>query len=324
MEKPAIHGGEKVNNEPFPMWPSFEDSTIEKAMEPLKSGKVNYWTGEVGKKFEEEWADAKGEKFDILGSLFYGIFLVLLIYGASRMPDVSAIWMMILGVLCMIAFFRWEKRVSNPVFDVIFFIKNRIFAFSSLSVLISYASVSAVSFLLSLYLQYIKGLSPQIAGMVLLCQPVVQAIFSPFAGRLSDKIEPGYIASTGMAVTAFCLFLFIFIGSDTSITYIVTALLILGFGYAMFASPNSNAIMSSVEKQHYGIASGLIGTMRTVGMVLSLAFTTVLFAILIGRTEIMPANYPSLIKSAQTAFAIFATLCTIGIFFSLTRGRLRK
>jgi dTDP-4-amino-4,6-dideoxygalactose transaminase len=65
MEKPAIHGGEKVNHEPFPMWPSFENSTIEKAMAPLKSGKVNYWTGEAGKKFEEEWAKWNGANFAV-------------------------------------------------------------------------------------------------------------------------------------------------------------------------------------------------------------------------------------------------------------------
>lgn len=65
MSELAINGGKAVTNDPFPMWPSFEASTIEKAMEPLKSGLVNYWTGQVGQEFEREWAKWNGAEFAI-------------------------------------------------------------------------------------------------------------------------------------------------------------------------------------------------------------------------------------------------------------------
>ncbi|MFN4228071.1 MAG: DegT/DnrJ/EryC1/StrS family aminotransferase [Candidatus Ratteibacteria bacterium] len=65
MEKLAIEGGKPVNTEPFPMWPSFSEKTIQMVSEPLKTGKVNYWTGEIGVKFEKEWAKYNGAKYCI-------------------------------------------------------------------------------------------------------------------------------------------------------------------------------------------------------------------------------------------------------------------
>ena len=68
--------------------------------------------------------------------------------------------------------------------------------------MIHYAATFAVTFLVSLYLQYIKGLSPQAAGMIIVAQPIMMATFSPLAGKWSDHIEPRKIASFGMGLTA--------------------------------------------------------------------------------------------------------------------------
>jgi len=271
-------------------------------------------------KLKGEWADAKGEKFDVPGCVLYGVSLVLFIYGASLIPNVHATWLILMGIIGMTIFVFWEKHVKIPVFNVLLFSRNRVFAFSSIATLISYASVAATAFLLSLYLQYIKGFSPQSAGFILLSQPIVQATFSPLAGKLSDKIEPGIIASIGMTITVIGLFSCLFLGYQTSLPYITGILMFLGLGLALFSSPNSNAIMGSVDKRDYGIASGMVATMRTVGMVISLAFVAVLFSILIGRAEIIPEKYPALMKSIRFAFASFSGLCAIGIFFSMVRA----
>jgi MFS family permease len=176
---------------------------------------------------------------------------------------------------------------------------------------------------MSLYLQYIKGLSPQAAGMILIFQPVMMAAIAPISGRLSDRIEPRVLSTLGMACTAFGLALLIFIGSNTVLLYIIVPLTILGFGFALFSSPNVNAIMSSVEKRHYGIASGSMGTMRLVGQMLSMAIVTLIFSLLIGKVQISPEYYPALLKSVKAAYIIFACLCTAGIYFSFSRGKLR-
>ena len=204
------------------------------------------------------------------------------------------------------------------------FAQNRTFALSNLAALINYSATSAVTFLLSLYLQYIKALTPQQAGLVLIAQPVIQATFSPLAGRLSDRIEPRIVASAGMMLTAIGLAVLILVGAATPLWIITANLALLGFGFALFSSPNMNAIMGSVPKPFYGVASGTLGTMRLVGQMFSVGIATLLFAIYIGRVEIEPETYTLFLLSAKTAFAIFAALCVGGIFASLARGKLRE
>jgi MFS family permease len=162
------------------------------------------------------------------------------------------------------------------------------------------------------------------AGVVLIAQQIVMAVFSPLAGRLSDRIEPRMIASLGMAMTTLGLILLALINHHTTLLSIVISLMVLGFGFALFSSPNMNAIMSSVAKRYYGIASGSVGTMRVLGQMLSMGIATLVFALFIGRSQITPDLYPALIKSIKIAFIIFSGLCAAGIFFSLSRGDLRS
>jgi len=271
-----------------------------------------------------EWVDARGEKLDIYGSVVYGFSILALVYGASLLPQRGAVFLIIVGLAGLGIFIRLEMRVRYPVFEVRLFNQNRLFTFSSLAALINYSATFALTFLLSLYLQYIKNIPPQYAGSILIAQPIVMAIFSPLAGRLSDSVEPRLIASAGMTMTAIGLFSFVFIGAETSTIIIVLTLAFLGFGFSLFSSPNMNAIMSSVERKHFGIASGTVATMRLLGQMASMAITMVLFAIFIGREPISPANYDQFLKSVRLSFLIFSLLCSIGILFSMLRGEVRR
>ena len=269
-----------------------------------------------------EWADARGEKLDILGCILYGISILALVYGATVLLEMKALYLIAIGVISMVAFIKHELRAPFPVFEVRLFTGNKLFAFSSLAALINYSATSAITFLLSLYLQYIQGMSPQYAGAILMVQPVLMAIFSPVAGRYSDRIEPRKIASSGMALTALGVFFFAFIGTGTSKIYIVGTLAILGFGFSMFSSPNMNAIMGAVEKRYLGIASGTVSTMRLLGQMISMAIAMVIFSLFLGQEQISPSNYDMFLKSVYVSFLIFTLLCIIGIFFSLSRGEL--
>jgi EmrB/QacA subfamily drug resistance transporter len=274
-------------------------------------------------KLKGEWKGAEGQKFDFTGSIMYGTAIFMFMYGISILPDIRSIMLILTGVVGLAAFVRWELVVESPVFEVNLFVTNRTYAFSCLAALINYSATFAVGFLLSLYLQYIKGLAPQGAGVVLVSTPVVMAIFSPLAGRLSDRIEPRVISSLGMGLTALGLVLLIVVDARTAIAYIVASLLILGFGFALFSSPNMNAIMGSVDKRFYGIASASVGTMRLLGQMLSMGIVTLIFALYIGREQITPESYAMLIKSVRVAFIVFSCFCVAGIYFSLYRGRLR-
>jgi EmrB/QacA subfamily drug resistance transporter len=274
-------------------------------------------------KLKGEWAEARGEKFDFVGSLIYSLTLIAIMYGFSLLPGMSGAWLIAMGALGVLAFIKWEMKTESPVLDINLFRNNRTFAFSNLAALINYCATFAVNFLLSLYLQYIKGISPQNTGLILVSQPIVMAIFSPFAGRLSDRFEPRIVASIGMALTVIGLLFLAFLSEKTSLEFIITTLILLGFGFALFSSPNTNAIMSSVEKRFYGIASGTLGTMRLTGQVLSMGIAVLIFATYIGRVQITPEYYPLFLKSAKVAFIIFSVLCFFGTFASLLRGKVR-
>lgn len=196
-------------------------------------------------------------------------------------------------------------------------------AFSNLAALINYSATAAVAFLLSLYLQYIKGRRPQAAGLILVSQPIIMAIFSPLAGRLSDKIEPRLVASTGMALTVVGLAWLIFLTENTPIAWLIANLVLLGLGFALFSSPNTNAVMSSVDKKFYGVVSATLATMRLLGQMFSMGIAMLIFAVIIGKVQITPDKYEAFLRSCQIAFAIFAMFCLAGIFASLARGKLR-
>jgi MFS family permease len=158
--------------------------------------------------------------------------------------------------------------------------------------------------------------------LILIAQPVVQAVFSPFAGRFSDQIEPRVIASAGMGITFIGLVLLTFLRANTPLWFIVLSLVILGLGFAFFSSPNTNAIMSSVDRKFYGVASGIVGTMRLTGQMLSMGIIMMILALFMGRTQINSQNLQLFLKSSQTAFVVFAVLCFWGILASLVRGNM--
>lgn len=271
-------------------------------------------------KIRGEWSEAKGEGFDMTGTILYGLSLIFLMVGFSRLPENLGIGLLFGGIIVGILFLQRERKAANPILDVGLFLKNRVFAFSNLAALINYSATAAVGFLLSLYLQYIKGMSPREAGFVLIAQPIVMTIFSPLAGKASDRIDPRVVASSGMAISSAGLFLLTFLNGTTDFAFIVVSLMLLGFGFALFSSPNTNAVMGSVEKRHYGVASAAVGTMRLIGQMGSMGIAMMLFSLFIGRRAITPEFYPHFLRSARAGFIIFAVLCFVGIFASLARG----
>ncbi len=274
-------------------------------------------------KMNGEWADAKGEKLDSVGSAVYGFSLAAMMYGFSILPGIHGTQLILASILGLAVFIKWETKARSPVLDMNLFLKNMVFTFSMLAALINYSATFAVAFFMSLYLQHVKGFDPQTAGLILVAQPLVMAAFSPVAGRLSDKIEPRVVASAGMAFTTAGLLLLSFLNVATTVEYIVASLIILGFGFALFSSPNVNAVMSSVEKRFYGVASATLGIMRLTGQMLSMGIATLIVAVYLGNVQITPVYYPVFLKSLNAAFMVFAAFCFFGIFASLARGKVR-
>jgi EmrB/QacA subfamily drug resistance transporter len=267
-------------------------------------------------KLKSEWAEGRGEKFDLTGSIIYSVSLFLLLYGFSELPHVIGA-VLVLGVVGLAVFIRRALKSANPILDIKMIMNNRVFSLSCLTTFFNYSSTFAVTLLLSLYLQYNKGFSPFLAGLILIAQSVVQTIFAPIAGRLSDRILPQKVAAFGMGISTIGTALLIFFTDTTPLWFIILALMILGLGYGFFSTSNTNAVMSSVEKRYLSVAAGTQSTTRHGGMVFSVGTVMILFSIYIGDVQITPEYYSAFLMSQKVTFIIFAILCFAGIFTQL-------
>jgi len=130
------------------------------------------------------------------------------------------------------------------------------------------------------------------------------------------------VASAGMAVTLAGLLMLAFLDTGSSVTFVVICLVVLGFGFALFSSPNTNAIMSSVDRRHFGVAGAMVSAMRQVGMMFSMGIVMMILALLLGEQSLAVDDGVPFLRAARIAFAVFAALCVGGIFASLARGKM--
>ena len=268
-----------------------------------------------------EWRAAERGDFDGVGAALYAGGIVVLMIGLSALPSVHGSVMLLVGAVLLWLFFRYERRHHQPLFDVELFYTNRVFTLSCLASLVMYTTTFANVLLVSLYLQYLKGVPPSQAGVIMMTQPLVMAFMSPFAGRWSDRIEPRVIASAGMAITAFGLLGFALLDTHSALPLTVACLAVCGFGFSLFSSPNVNAIMGAVPPSDYSRASGAMSVMRVIGQLTSMGMVAVVMALWLGPVAIEPSIYARLGHAIATCFACGAVLSALGVGLSLARGR---
>jgi len=277
----------------------------------------------VRTKLHEDWAEAKDEPFDWRGACVYAPSILLLVAGVSNLNQGWWAWgLLLLANLGLGLFVYLETHSSYPLLNISLLRENRVFALSNLAALFNYAATFGVTFFLSLYLQYVKGMSPHQAGSLLIVQPIVQTLFSPLCGRLSDRIPAALIATCGMALCAIGLAIAASLSAGSSLTLVFLLLILLGAGFALFSSPNVSMIMGSVAPRYLGIASGLNSTMRTMGMMTSMMIITLIFSMLMHGQPVTLETQPAFLSSMRLALLVFCGLCVIGIGCSL--GRVRK
>ena len=274
-------------------------------------------------KLHDEWAEAAGEPFDWVGLLLYGPSILLLIIGVSNLSKGGWAWALLIAANIGFGLFLWwESRNRYPILNIDLLLHNRVFALSNLAALFNYAATFGVTFFLSLYLQYVKGMGPQHAGTVLITQPIVQTLFSPFCGQLSDRVPAWMLATSGMALCAGGLAVASQLSAGSPLSTVILLLILLGLGFALFSSPNVSIIMGSVEPRYLGVASGLNSSVRTLGMMSSMMIITLIFSYLMHGQPVTAETQPDFLASMQLALLIFCGLCVVGIGCSF--GRLTR
>ncbi len=265
--------------------------------------------------------EPKKARFDLTGAAAYALSLTGVLLGFSLLPKIVGVVLIIGGAAGLGGFFWWETHAADPLFHVDLIRRNRVFAFSNLATLVNYSANAAMIFLMSLYLQYNRGLNAQTAGFVLVTGALVQVIVSPLVGRLADRVEPRYVASAGMLICVLGLLGLSFLQGESSYWYVIAMLCLLGLGMGTFSTPNMHAITGSVEAGSVGVASATVATMRRAGQAISIGLATLVLAVEVGRDAIQPSDYPHLLTSIRISFLLFTVLGALGVGASLVGPR---
>lgn len=269
-----------------------------------------------------DWKDAPEARFDWKGAVCYTIGICALSTGGIWILEgMWALGLVVAGIAFLALFARVETRYHHPILDVRFLLHNKPFALSTLAALINYSSTFGVMFYFSLFLQGVHGLGILETGFMLTIQTAVQIFIAPYAGRLADKHGAGNIATIGMALSGLGLIVSAFLDGGSTLWQVGAAQLILGIGIALFASPNTAAVMSAVDQAHLGQASGLVGTMRTLGMLFSMVIISLTMNSFLGDAPLGPGNSGAFLEAMHTNLVLFGVLNLIGISFSFARIR---
>lgn len=263
------------------------------------------------------------QRFDVTGSLLFSLSVSCLFFGVTGLPDINFVALLFLGLALSGGFIYQQRHASVPLVRIDALSQNRVFSRSMLASLYMYGASFPVLFIVSLYLQYIQGLSPGDAGKVILLQALLTACIAPIAGRLSDKYEPRIIATAGCGLFLLGFVLLFFVGIQTPLWQVKAGLCLLGIGFGLFSSPNTNAAMSSVDPSRLGIASALLNLARTGGNMFSTAIMVVIFNFYFADQILQPEHYPQLLTVVKITLLLGGLYALLGGYFSLTRGRIR-
>jgi len=270
-------------------------------------------------RFKHDWIDSEGEKLDIVGSFLLGISLIAILYGFSDFTSKYSLFLTIGGIIGLSLFYLVEKRVDFPLINLSLF-KSKRFTFGNITAFINYAAFVSVGFILTLYLQYLKGYSPITAGLIVSIQSIMMILVSPFAGRLSDKIDPGSVSTAGMVLTTMGVALMTLINFENALYLGGFSLIIFGAGIGLFYSSNTKMVMSAVDKKYFGVASATLSDMRSMGQIFGMGIVMIFISSILGNAQIMPSNYPELIISLRFSLVAIAVLSAIGIFTSIFKN----
>lgn len=271
-----------------------------------------------------EWKNEKHSNFDWWGSSIFILFSFTLVYGLSKLPDLLGILLLSVSTISLVAFIFHQKHIKQPLIRVQMFKESRVFSLSLSTSFLMYGSNFAIIFLLSLYLQYIRGFSPAEAGQTLLLQALCMAILAPIAGKLSDRFEPRIVATAGCMIVAAGFIFLNQIDINTSASFIGGSLAIIGIGFGLFSTPNNNAIMGAVKEQEVGVASATMNLSRTIGNLVGMSLVNLMIHHFIGNNTFTPDQNSALMHTVSLSLMMSLSFVVVACFLSAMRGRQYK
>ncbi len=287
----------------------------------------------MGRKFLTDKEPDKSQKFDIPGAVLIFFAMAALIlplnFGETtgwNSPEIIGLFA--LSAFLFAAFGYRETKAKAPMMDLSLF-KNRLFTMSNISLLISFIAGFSITLIMPFYFQNLRGMSASLAGLMLIPQPIVTILVIPFSGRLSDKIDSRYLSSLGMLFVAVGMFLLSTLDINSTPLKSSLFLMLLGLGNGAFQTPNNSSIMGCVPAERRGIASGMLATMRNIGMVLGTAIAGTVFT---ARQNQLTAalklrgiagetlRIQSFTGAFHTTYIMAGCLALVAVLASMTKG----
>ncbi|WP_432738719.1 MFS transporter [Maridesulfovibrio sp. FT414] len=267
---------------------------------------------------------ASAEKFDYFGSVVVALSVAAIVFGGTSL---GSGWfgplLLIAGILGFGLFVYMQNRSASPLIELTIFKERLDFSDAALVQFINYAGTFGIVFLFSLYLQSVKGFSPHDAGLVLVVQPIVQALLSPPCGRLADRFSPRLLALLGMLACTVGTIMGALVTADTDISYLYVMFVVLGIGFSLFSSPNMMILMCSVPPSRFGFASSVAGGLRTLGMVFSMVIIAVCISTIMGNAPVTPESAAGYLSVMHISLITLSGLCVVAVLLSI-RSLLRK
>ena len=262
--------------------------------------------------------------FDLPGALLLMVSLVSVTLTLSEGPEKAWFSPYVLSlfgafVVFGIAFLIRQRSTEHPLINLNLF-RNRLFAAASVSAFINFAATFSVVFLMPFYMSQALGYPPAKIGLTLTAVPLTTAVISPISGLLSDRIGSRALGSIGLAIGSVGLILISRLGAHPSHLQVILSLVIVGFGSAMFQSPNTSAIMGSVSGDMLGIASGMAATMRNLGMVTGVAISSAVYTSLSMRYIPEFGSLMGQVMAFRAAYLVSAAICAVGVITSAMKG----
>ncbi|MDG6908957.1 MAG: MFS transporter [Nitrososphaerota archaeon] len=271
---------------------------------------------------------------DVLGMLLFGSGLFFLL---TALTDVTGSGLTIsseaelaASVPLLIGFVVWERHCSSPLLDLSLLRRRVLTASMSAAFFQSLASF-AVLFLVIMYLQGPRGLSPWDASLYLIPGYVLGGTVAPFAGRLSDRLGARVVASVGLVLQSLGIVAYSTLALGTPLYTVVLASVLNGAGSSAFFPANSSAVMASAPQRSYGMASGLLRTFSNVGMVSSFAVALLIaalsiprqlaFEIFLGVTQISGGLSQAFVDGMHSALLASISLLAVALVLSVLRGK---
>lgn len=275
-------------------------------------------------------------RFDYLGLCLFTTSLtsLLIMISLLTMASISEIVTAILSIISLVTFvlfIYFEPRTPEPLLDMSLF-KLRLFSAGNISQFLFSLGFGALTLIMILYFQLIRGYDAFTAGLLFLPLDVAFVTVGPISGRLSDRYGARWLATVGMGVRGVCsLVLALLLNPTTPIEQIEIILVVTGVGMGLFSSPNISSIMSSVPPQRRGVASAVRATLFNSGNVISIGLVAYIITTAIpyqvvsgiitgGYTSLTPGESTGFVTGIGRAFIVAALITFVGMFASSLRG----